>query len=65
MRRISSLLIAAALVAAALPTFATPAIMAKAKGDKVDCSKACATCHIGTPKDKKLNEVGQKYAPKK
>jgi hypothetical protein len=27
--------------------------------------KNCASCHIGTPKDKKLTDLGKKFIPKK
>ena len=61
MRHISLFLAAAALVVVAIPAQATPAIMKTAQAAKKDEIKNCASCHIGTPKDKKLTPVGLKY----
>jgi cytochrome c553 len=65
MRRITLFLAAAAFVVA-IPVSATPAIMSKAKADdKKGEIKNCASCHIGTPKDKKFTDLGKKFVTKK
>ena len=61
MRHISLFLAAAALVVVAIPAQATPAIMKDAQGKKDAAVKNCASCHVGTPKDKKLTDLGKKY----